>query len=343
MRVISRNPAPTGAGRSLAGDLHGRRFVYLRLSVTEVCNFACVYCLPDGYRKSGPNTFVSVAETGALAAAFAGLGVRKVRLTGGEPTTRKDIGAIIARVAGTHGIDKVALTTNGWNLKDKARSFADAGLTHLNVSLDDPDPAGFLALTGKDKAADVLAGVDRALEDGRVSVKLNAVLIGDDLDSRFETFAGLLRHRPISVRFIELMRTADNAAFFDRNHRPGGVLRDWLAARGWREIPREADAGPAVEFVHPEHLGRFGLIAPYAPGFCDTCNRLRVTARGRLRLCLFGTGEVDLRPAMQTALAENDPGALQDLITQALRLKPRAHQLHAMNPGDTANLARFGG
>nr|WP_272887130.1 GTP 3',8-cyclase MoaA [Phenylobacterium aquaticum] len=319
-------------------DGFGRHFRYLRLSVTEVCNFSCAYCLPDGYRKTRPHDFLSVDEIGRLAETFQALGVGKVRLTGGEPSARRDLGEIIARIRRA-GVAKIAMTTNGWNLSEKIEGWRDAGLTHLNVSIDALDPAAFRAITGHDRLGAVIDGVDRALALGLPTVKVNAVLLKSGLSGGFETFADFVRDRPVAVRFIELMRTGDNADYFAAEHVSGAVLRDWFAARGWTPRPRGPDDGPAVEYVHPDHAGRLGLIAPYAPGFCDGCNRLRVTARGQLRLCLFGEGGVDLRDLLQAGPSE----ALAARIRRALGEKPAGHRLAEGRSGDMRHLAQVGG
>ncbi|HEY9235087.1 MAG TPA: GTP 3',8-cyclase MoaA [Phenylobacterium sp.] len=320
-------------------DGFGRRFNYLRLSVTEVCNFRCTYCLPDGYRKSGPTQFLNVEEIGFLTEAFARLGVHKVRLTGGEPTVRRDIGQIIAKAAQTAGIDKVAMTTNGWNLARRIGDWHAAGLTHLNVSIDSLDGEAFHRITGHDRLRSVVEGVDRALGLGMASVKVNAVLLKETAESGLGGFADFVRERPVAVRFIELMRTNDNADYFAAHHASGQVLRDWLEREGWTSRARGADDGPAVEYVHPDYAGRLGLIAPYAAGFCDGCNRLRVTSRGLLRLCLFGEGGVDLRELLTEGRGEE----LQERIVASLIGKRAGHALADGLSGDTRNLAQLGG
>ncbi|MEO1965327.1 MULTISPECIES: GTP 3',8-cyclase MoaA [Hyphomonas] len=329
----------TNHGAAVA-DNFGRRFRYLRLSVTEVCNFRCTYCLPDGYRKSGPMDFLAPEEVERLVRVFAQLGIRKVRLTGGEPTVRKDLAQLIACVSAQTGIDKVALTTNGWNLSRHVDEWVDAGLTNLNVSMDALDREAFHRITGHDRLNDVLSGLERAQALPLNAVKVNAVLLRDGLDEDFSSWTGFVRERAISVRFIELMRTGDNKAFFDAQHVSGQVLRRWLEANGWTPADRGADDGPAVEFSHPDYVGRIGLIAPYAPGFCDGCNRLRVTARGQLRLCLFGQGG---RPLRDLLCSDDQSGLLKDRILDALAFKPAAHGLHNSDPGDIRNLAQMGG
>lgn len=325
---------------AFAADAFGRRFSYLRLSVTEVCNFRCTYCLPDGYRKTGSMEFLAADEIERLVRGFTELGIRKVRLTGGEPAVRKDLTQLIARVSAQPGIDKVALTTNGWNLVRQVDEWVGAGLTNLNVSIDSLDRQMFHAITGHDRLCDVLAGLERALSLPLKAVKVNAVLLRDGLEDDFSRWTDFVRERPITVRFIELMRTGDNKAFFEDQHVSGRILRQWLDDNGWAARPRGKDDGPAIEFSHPGHLGRIGLIAPYGPGFCDGCNRLRVTARGQLRLCLFGQGGCDLRDLLQ---ADHDTGVLKRRIVEALTLKPATHNLHHADPGDIRNLAQTGG
>ena len=202
------------------------------------------------------------------------------------------------------------------------------------------DPVAFERITGHDRLGDVLAGLDQAAALPIKALKVNAVLLRDGLQDDFSDWTQFVRDRDIAVRFIELMRTGDNKTFFEDQHVSGRVLRDWLLARGWTPRARDIDDGPAIEFVHPEFRGRIGLIAPYAPGFCDSCNRLRVTARGQLRLCLFGQGGRDLRPYL---IEDEQIEALKNEIIEALTVKGASHNLHASDPGQTRNLAQTGG
>ncbi|MGZ9098842.1 MAG: GTP 3',8-cyclase MoaA [Brevundimonas sp.] len=321
-------------------DGFGRRFHYLRLSVTEVCNFSCTYCLPNGWKKTGPLSFLTVEEIGRLVAGFSDLGLSKVRLTGGEPTVRKDFNAIINTVATSPGVAKVAMTTNGWNLARHAADWRASGLSHINVSIDSIDPETFHQITGHDRLAQVLAGLDLALAEGFAAVKVNAVLLRQTAEAGFDDWARFVRDRPVAVRFIELMKTTDNDDYFARHHVKAQGLRDWLDLNGWAPMPRAFDAGPALEYRHPDHAGAIGLIAPYAPGFCDSCNRLRVTARGKLRLCLFGDGGVDLRDLLQD---DDDREALTQRIVASLAGKSVGHDLASGRSGDLRNLAQLGG
>lgn len=331
-----------GAARTPALiDGFGRRFQYLRLSVTEVCNFRCTYCLPHGYQKTASPSFLTVGEVARLVEAFAALGVAKVRLTGGEPSVRRDIGEIIRTVRAAPGVEKVAITTNGWNLARQIDDWSAGGLTNLNVSVDSLEPDAFHRITGHDRLGAVMSGLDRALELDVPSVKINAVLLKSAAGAaQFSRFAEFVRERPVAVRFIELMRTGDNADYFNAQHVGGQVLASWLEAGGWTPRARGSDDGPAVEYVHPDYAGRMGLIAPYGAGFCDGCNRLRVTARGLLRLCLFGEGGVDLRDLLSE---DGERGPLRSRIVEALDGKAAGHRLAEGLTGDIQRLAQLGG
>jgi cyclic pyranopterin phosphate synthase len=321
-------------------DGFGRTFPYLRLSLTEACNFRCSYCLPDGYRADGRPGFLTLGEIERLMRAFAELGMCKVRLTGGEPSLRKDLPAIIEVAAATPGVRTVALTTNGALLLRNGRRWRQAGLTRLNVSVDSLDPQRFRTLTGHARFDDVIAGVDMALGLGFESVKLNAVLLRGMNDDELPAWFDYLRDRPLTVRFIELMRVGDNEAYFERHHVRADVLEQRIVDAGWTLTPRAPDAGPAREYAHPGSRGRIGIIAPYSKDFCVGCNRLRVTARGDLRLCLFGELGIPLRPLLQS---DADHEALMDRIVTQLGVKAAGHDLHRGRTGSTRHLASIGG
>lgn len=321
-------------------DNYGRSFPYLRLSLTEACNYYCTYCLPDGYRSNVRNRFLTLAEIRRLLSAFADLGMSKLRLTGGEPSLRKDLVDIIAHAASLPSIKRVALTTNGCRLPALVDGWRDAGLTHINVSLDSLDAERFKAITGHDRFAEVVAGIERALQLGFGAVKVNAVLLRGVNDDELPRWLEWIRHRNVAVRFIELMQTGDNGDYFKRHHvRATGLIKQ-LQLRGWERLERGYDAGPAVEYAHPDYQGRIGVIAPYSPNFCTSCNRLRVTAKGDLRLCLFGNFGIPLRPLLAV---DADHDQLVARIADQLGLKAEGHALHAGLYGITPQLASIGG
>lgn len=320
-------------------DGFGRSFHYLRLSVEDACNFRCLYCLPNGHHKTEAEPPLSVAEIARLVRAFAGLGFWKVRLTGGEPTVRQDIVEIARAAALTPGVRRVALSTNGYRLRELAPELKAAGVGAVNVSVDSLDPARFAALTGKDSLGAVLAGIDRSLKLG-LETKINAVLMKGFNDDEFGKFVEQTRERPLSVRFIELMPVADNMDFFAERHLKAEALIAWLGENGWTERARKEGDGPARNFEKNGHKGSVGVIAPYAKDFCGTCNRLRVTSRGNLRLCLFSEADHSLRRFLQD---DGQAGDLQERVKTLLGLKEVSHYLPEGKVGNTKHFAMMGG
>ncbi|GHA73070.1 GTP 3',8-cyclase MoaA [Cognatilysobacter bugurensis] len=322
-------------------DRFGRTFPYLRLSVIDACNFRCSYCLPDGYRAAhGRAKHLELDEIARLLRAFARAGMRKVRITGGEPSLRRDLTAIIGVGATTPGVETVALTTNGSVLPQRIDEWIDAGLRALNVSVDTLDAHAFARITGHDRLGEILQGVERARARRLPSIKLNAVLLRGLNDDQLPTWLDYLRDRDVGVRFIELMQTGDNRAYFEKHHLRAETLEAQLVDAGWSLRPRAPDAGPAREYVHPEYAGRIGIIAPYSRDFCAGCNRLRVTSTGDLRLCLFGDFGIALRPLLQR---DDQAEELLAVLVSQLGLKKATHGLHEGNTGITPHLASIGG
>lgn len=319
-------------------DKFGRRFHYLRMSVTDVCNFRCNYCLPDGYKADGERGFLSTKELATVAKAFASLGTSKIRITGGEPSLRKDLTEIISICSETDGIKQVAMTTNGFLLERDVQRWYEAGLDTLNISIDSFDPHMFASITGHNKLETILRGVEHALMLG-IKVKINAVLLRQYNGHEMSRFLSWIQSKPITLRFIELMQTGDNTAFFKQNHVSGEPIKQDLLAQGWGQVIRDKAAGPAQEFQHPDYAGRIGLIMPYSKDFCSSCNRLRISAMGKLHLCLFAEMGIDLRPYMQ----EGDHVALRDALVAHLDNKEATHYLHEGYTGATTHLAMLGG
>ena len=322
-------------------DNHGRRFKYLRLSLTDVCNFRCSYCLPDGYRKvRGAPTNLSVDEIRRLVSAFAALGLWKVRLTGGEPTLRREFLEIAAAVAGIEGVRKVAITTNGYRLTERAQSYADAGIGAINISMDSLKPERFHAVTGHNRLSEILRGIEACKQAGIASVKLNSVLMKGLNEDELDDFIVFVTEQDLTLRFIEVMRTNDNPEFFAAHHLQGAFVTNRLEALGWQRLERLAGAGPAIEYASPQGSGRIGIIAPYSKDFCASCNRLRVSATGKLHLCLFGDAGIDLRPLLQR---DSQTEELVERLQRLVATKAPAHLLHQGNSGATPHLASIGG
>ncbi len=323
-------------------DNFHRKFYYLRLSVTDVCNFKCTYCLPDGYQPSGRknSSFLNRDEIRRVVKAFADCGTSKVRITGGEPSLRKDFTQIIETVAATEGIQKVATTTNGYRMAQQVASWKQSGLTHINVSIDSLDPRMFHQITGENKFHQVMAGIDKAFEVGYEQVKVNVVLMKDLNHQQLPQFLAWIKDKPIQLRFIELMQTGEMDELFQRHHVSGVAIRNQLIADGWILKVRAANDGPAQVFVHPDYQGEIGLIMPYEKHFCESCNRLRISAMGKLHLCLFGEQGLELRDLLQH---DSQEAELIARIEQQLQTKKVSHFLHDGNSGMTPHLASIGG
>ena len=321
-------------------DGFNRKFEYLRLSITDECNFKCNYCLPDGYQRTHQKQFLSEAEIKNLVSAFAELGTKKVRITGGEPSLRKDFPSIISSIADMSGIVKVATTTNGFNLKKNAQHWFDAGLNAINVSVDSLDPKTFHMITGKNIFQKVIEGVGAAADAGFKQIKINSVLMKGLNDNSLELFLLWIKEQPIQLRFIELMQTGDNSDFFNQYHISGESIKDKLLQAGWVQKVRLSHDGPAQVFTHHDYQGEVGLIMPYSKNFCDNCNRLRVSSVGRLHLCLFGEEGVDLRDLLSSA---DDKEKLKARIIGALTDKKISHYLALGQTGSTPHLASIGG
>lgn len=321
-------------------DNFGRKFPYLRLSVTDVCNFRCQYCLPNGYQKTGDFQFLATEEIIRLVKAFAELGIEKVRLTGGEPTLRKDITTIAAALSQLSGIRTIGLTTNGYNLKEKAAEFFSSGINALNVSVDSLHADKFHQITGHDKLEHILEGIEAAKKAGFKKIKINTVLLKDINDNELPEVLEWVKKEDLSIRFIELMRTGDNFEYFQKHHLSAEIIKQKLHEHGFIPKIRNHDDGPAQEFEHQEYQGKVGIIAPYSKDFCKTCNRLRVTARGDLRLCLFGEKGYSLRPFLAS---DEQTEELKDKILELLHFKHETHYLQDGFTGITQNLASLGG
>ncbi|MCG9631750.1 GTP 3',8-cyclase MoaA [Vibrio sp. Isolate30] len=323
-------------------DRFHRKFYYLRLSVTDVCNFKCTYCLPDGYKPSGQknSSFLSVPEIKRIVRAFADCGTSKIRITGGEPSLRKDFTEIIDTVASTPGIQKVATTTNGYRMEKQVAQWREAGLTNINVSVDSLDSRMFHQITGENKFTEVMRGIDKAFEVGYEQIKVNVVLMKDLNSQELPSFLNWIKDKPIQLRFIELMQTGEMDDLFDKHHVSGVAIRNHLIANGWLLKVKAVNDGPAQVFVHPDYKGEIGLIMPYEKDFCESCNRLRVSATGKLHLCLFGDHGVELRDLLQQDEQED---ALIARIQAELQTKSVSHFLHDGNSGMTPHLASIGG
>ena len=325
-------------------DSFGRKFPYIRLSISDVCNFKCGYCLPDGYKidRSDNRKFLNIEEIGRLAKALSELGVSKIRLTGGEPTVRKDFFEIIKIIKENSGIKKTVMTTNGYRLDKIADDIKNSGLDGINISIDSLNADTFKKITGHDRLEEILRGIKNLQKLNFKNIKINAVLLKgvNDSEKDFDDWAEFLKNNEIDFRYIELMQTGDNIDYFNNYHVPAKKFTEYLNKNNWIIQTFGKDAGPSKNYLNPKFKGKFGVIAPYSKDFCKSCNRLRITAKGDLRLCLFGNTGINIRHLMQKDIQIEE---LKDLILKQLNFKKESHYLEIGDTGLTKNLSTTGG
>lgn len=326
-------------------DAYNRPINYLRVSVTDRCNLRCVYCMPeDGVEACGHEDLLTYEEIAFVVRAAAGLGLSKVRLTGGEPLVRLGFANLVRMVASVPGIDDVAVTTNGILLAQKARELAAAGLRRVNVSLDSLRPERFAQITRRDALPHVLAGIDAAHAAGLAPVKINTVVVRGMNDDEVAEIARTTLERDWHVRFIELMPVGESASWADQGYMPTAEIKALVETVGelqpvGHEAPG-AGAGPARYYRLGEARGTVGFISPVSEHFCFQCNRLRLTADGRLRPCLLSDRETDLRGPLRAGASVQE---VAEIITAAVMLKPEAHRLALHESPHGRTMSQIGG
>ena len=311
-------------------DQFGRRINYLRLSVTDKCDLRCRYCMPaEGICKKKHADMLTEDEMIAAVEAAASLGITKLRITGGEPLVKKNILSICRRAAAVEGIRDVALTTNGLRLPQMASALRDAGVKRLNISLDTLDPEKYAYITRLGSLDRFREGLEAAYRAGFEKIKLNAVLIGGFNDDEIEAMAALTLQYPLDVRFIELMPMGDSGEFGPDAYLPyDHVLRQLPQA-----VPVEGDGGVAKCFRLAGALGNIGLISPVSAHFCGTCNRIRITADGKVKPCLHSADEYSIKGL--------DAAGMRRVLEEAIFCKPAWHgdldALHRSRAGRNMN------
>ncbi len=302
-------------------DHYGRKINYLRLSITDRCNMRCIYCMPTaGAEKIAQRDILSYEDFMRIARAAVSLGIEKIRVTGGEPLERRGVVDFLARLAGLKGLQQLVLTTNGVKLAAMAQALKDAGVQRLNISLDSLRPETFRQLTRRDLLSEVLAGID-AVERIGLPYKINMVVMRGYNDREIADFAALTATHDCTVRFIEYMPILKHADWRALLVPTAEILERLQQEYVLELLERNVTSGPAREFAITGARGRIGVIDPLSGHFCDTCNRIRITAAGKVRTCLFAEREEDLRPYLQ-------PGAEGELarrLRQLIDTKPAGH------------------
>lgn len=322
-------------------DSHGRRINYLRLSVTDRCNLRCRYCMPpEGIPRLDHGDVLSYEELHRIATEAVSLGIEKIRITGGEPLVRKGLLGFIERLSDIPGLKELVLTTNGMLLREMALPLRRAGVQRLNISLDSLRPETFASITRGGDLAKVLDGIAAAEDAGFSAIKINMVVMRGINDEELLDFAALTLHKPYTVRFIEYMPTllepGWNACSID-----GSEILERIG-RNYQLLPLVSTemAGPSRNFKISGAAGAIGIITPISGHFCESCNRIRVTASGLVRGCLFASDAVDVRPHLKN----DDAGKLREVLRRSVMEKPGRHRLADEDSGRGAvAMSRIGG
>jgi cyclic pyranopterin phosphate synthase len=321
-------------------DSFQRQINYLRISITDFCNLNCVYCSEGSVPRLSRDEILRYEEIRRLIVIAASMGINKVRLTGGEPLLRPDLTRLVHMIAGTPGIDDIALTTNGTLLGTFAVELKEAGLTRVNVSLDTLRGDRFKTITGNDKLADVLAGIDLARRVGLTPVKVNMVVMRGTNDDEVMDFALKVVHDGWDVRYIEYMPFGGSDAEFSRMVSSHEIMERLRVLGPLEPCGTEIGNGPARYFRLPGANGTIGFISPITEHFCSTCNRLRITADGHLRPCLLDDDEIDIKEALRSSVSDDE---LRSLIERAVTVKRERHHLNEGEQAPERPMRQIGG
>ncbi len=300
-------------------DSLGRKIEYLRISITDRCNFKCIYCVSKGKIDFLPQeellTFEEIEE---IVRVGVKLGIRVIRLTGGEPLLRRDVEKLVSRLSKIEGLEDLSLTTNGYFLAEMASTLREAGLKRINLSLDTLSEKKFKELTGGFSWRKVWEGLEKSLEVGFNPVKINCVIIRGFNDEECESLARLTYELPIEVRFIEFMPVGDNPFWGIDRVVPIVEIMEGIKKLGPLIPAGKTGMGPARVYALPGAKGKIGFISPLSSHFCGSCNRLRITSDGRLRPCLFSDVEINLKNYLRKGLK-----SLEEAFAEALKIKPK--------------------
>ncbi len=327
-------------------DQQGRTHDYLRISVTDRCNLRCLYCMgEEGIEQVAHHDILTYEEIATVVRAGAELGISKIRLTGGEPLVRKNLGDLIVLIKSVEEIKDLALTTNGILLTGQAAELKKAGLDRVNISLDSLNPKVYRRTTRCGELNEVMAGIETALQLDLKPVKINTVLLKGINETEVLDFIKLTLDRPLHVRFIEYMPIGDHDRQYREHYLPLSYVEETAAQAGLplTPTPLPGGAGPAEAYTVKGGKGTVGLIHPISRHFCDRCNRLRLTAEGNLKACLYCQDEYSVKGAI------NDRDALKALIVKVLSGKPSEHQMVAdgscgsVEPGAMRTMSKTGG
>lgn len=303
-------------------DAYGRDINYLRISVTDLCNLRCRYCMPEeGISKVGHRDVLTVEEIYEIAEIFVSLGINKIRITGGEPLIRNGIISIVEKIGSLDGVKDFAMTTNGLFLKKYVKDLKSAGLNRVNISLDTLDEEKYSYITRGGKLKKVFEGIEAAKKVGLTPIKINNVLIGGFNDDEIIDFVKLTKDEEIDVRFIEIMPMGHAVNWAVDNFVSNELVLEKV--KNLEKVESTNKSSPAVYYKLPNAKGKVGLINPISCKFCSDCNRIRLTAEGKLKLCLHSNNEIDLKGPLRKG--EN----IRELIINSIMEKPESHNLES--------------
>lgn len=312
-------------------DLFNREVDYLRISITDLCNLRCIYCMPqNGVTKLEHSSIISPERIKEIVDAASELGIKKVRLTGGEPLVRKGLIDIIKLIKQNPKIEEICLTTNGVGLSKVAKNLFEAGVNRLNISLDTLDEKKYKYITRNGELKDVLEGIKAAQEVGFKNIKINIVLIGGFNDDEIEEFARFAGKYSLTARFIELMPIGESTNFKKENFISNNVVLSKL-----NNLEKVSDDGVSSLYKIKGTNGYIGLISPMSKKFCESCSRIRLTSDGKIKPCLHSKAEIDLNGL--------SGGALTNKIKEAILAKPKEHHLESGRSDSLRDMNKIGG
>lgn len=323
-------------------DKLNRKIEYIRISVTDRCNLRCVYCMPEeGIENISHEEILSYDEIIRICKCIANLGIKKIKITGGEPLVRKDIIDLIKEIKGINGIDEVTITTNGVLLYEMADQLYEAGIDAINISLDTLNRDKFLKITRRDKYENVSMAIDKLIDLG-VRVKINCLAIKENNLSEIVKIAAYSKNNNIDVRFIELMPIGYGKNYTGiSNEVILGLLEDEYGS--FKKVKEKRGNGPAVYYKNDKFKGYIGLISAISNEFCETCNRVRLTANGFLKLCLHYNKGIDLKEPIRSDITDKE---LENMIYHAIRNKPLGHNFYHdsnIENVENKNMVQIGG
>ncbi|MBW2645336.1 MAG: GTP 3',8-cyclase MoaA [Deltaproteobacteria bacterium] len=323
-------------------DPFHRKITYLRISITDRCNMRCLYCISaDSLRPLSHRDILTYEEILAITRASVDLGITKVRITGGEPLIRRDVLHFIRLLCAIPGLKDVSITTNGTLLKDMAGPLFDAGIRRINISLDTLNPLKFRRITRRDHFHEVWDGISAANEAGFSPIKLNVVIIKGLNDTEILQFAALSIQQPYVIRFIEFMPIGETTFWDRRKVMTSEEIRSRLDSLGsLQQVPPSVNDGPAKQYRFENAKGKIGIITPISDNFCGTCNRLRLTADGRIRPCLFSDHEIDIKTPLRKGCTQEE---IKRLLKKGIAEKPKRHYAGCGSITTARPMSKIGG